>query len=380
MLREDTMRHAGVALLLVLPAPVGAEEPAPAGSEAVVATPTKAVEPQSVAVLEFKADGIDATVTRNLNELFTSEAGRVPGYKIIGFSEIKEMLSFEAQKQTLGCTDEGCASAVGGALGVGLIVAGSVGQVGEHFVVNLKLIDIRTAQATARVGETIAGRVELLTDAIRIAAWKLLSGNVPADLLAMADATRARLDADAAKAAGDAAALAAAQRALAEAEKAKAEAEKAKAEAEIAKAKQAEAKAEETRRTYRPKPVSATEPPPSTAATGEQKGGIWRVSRSISSAVGGLGLVGGGVCHGISYYVSTKVGDAKSLAGGGEVYAGTQKQAQLSQSLRTWAIVGYAVGATGVVAATLLRIFEPESSTPTAVRVTPTGTGILVEF
>ncbi|MFC1609655.1 hypothetical protein ACFL6C_01730 [Myxococcota bacterium] len=355
------------------PVEAGAEATAESGSE-----PGAADAHESVAVLEFKTEGLDPTITRNLNELFTSEAGKIPGYKVIGQSEIKDMVGFETQKQMLGCTDESCFSEIGGALGVSFIVSGSVGKVGETFVINVRLIDIMKTQTKNRVGETIAGRVELLTDMIRIVAWKLMSDSVPPHLTAAYDATKARLDAEAARTAGDAAALAAAQKALAEAEKAKAEAEKARAEAEIIKARQVRVgqKAQPKHRAAKKPPATEKELPPPAS------GGWPRLARNISAVVGGVGLVTGGVLHATSFYlVKGEVKESRKADEGGlEIYEGTQNDAHLANTLRDWAMVGYIVGGVGIVAATVFGLLEPDEEDTATARVVPTANGLLVVF
>ena len=152
------------------------------------------------------------------------------------------------------------------------------------------------------------------------------------------------------------------QKAKAEAERAKAEAEKAKAEVQARRAKQGS------------RHVGRRAPPPPSAASWQ------RIARNVSSVVGGLGLVGGGVMHGLSYYwAKEKVGDGlQTVEDGVSVYGGSQRDAKLAHDLRTWALVGYAVGGAGVIAATVFKILEPESSL--AEVVVPTANGLAVVF
>ena len=112
---------------------------------------------------------------------------------------------------------------------------------------------------------------------------------------------------------------------------------------------------------------------------------LCRVSQgsSVSSGIwdNRLGLVGGGVMHGVSYYwAKEKVGDGKpTVAGDGTpVYAGSQKDAELAHNLRTWAIISYIVGGVGVVAATVFGIIEPDA--PSTAAVVPTANGFAVVF
>jgi TolB-like protein len=348
---------------LLLPALVAAGEPA---------ADEPAEEPTKVAVLALKATGLDEHVATNLTELFTSEAGEVPGLTVISQSEIKDILGFEQQKQMLGCDDESCLAEIGDALGVDRMVTGTVGKVGETFVINIKLIDSAKAQAIDRVGETIAGRVELLPPFIRVAAWQLLSKSVPAHVRAEYDATKARLAEQDARASGDAAALAEAEKMRAEAEKAKAEAEKARAETERLKVERAgkEPKPRKTAAAAPPKPAPAPER-------------TWaRVGRNVSTIVAGVGLVGGGAAHALSFMKSRDVGDEQEAREPEtlKIYEGKQADADAAVSLRKWAYVGYVVGGVGVAAAIVFGWLVPKEPDKTAVHVVPTANGFAVVF
>src|SRR6185436_18478025 len=125
-----------------------------------------------VAVAGFKATGVDEILVENLTETFTTEAGKVAGFNIIGQNEIKDLVGYQAQQNMLGCDDAACMSDLAGALGVDMLIAGTVGKVGETFVVNVRIIDVKKAETKQRVGETIAGRADALLPYIRLVAWQ----------------------------------------------------------------------------------------------------------------------------------------------------------------------------------------------------------------
>jgi TolB-like protein len=334
--------------------------------------PGSADEPTKVAVLALKATGLDEDVATNLTELFTSEAGEVPGFEIISQSEIKEMLSFEQQRQMLGCDDESCVAELGGALGVARMITGTVGKVGDTFVVNIKLIDSVKAQPIARIGETVPGRLELLPPTIRVAAWQLLGQDVPAHVQADYDATEARLAEEDARASGDAAALAEAERVRAEAEKAKAEADKTRAQTERLRLER------ENERARAEQAAALTAP----AAPPAPRRAWAKVGRNVATIVAGVGLVGGGTAHALSFMKAREVGDAQEARAPDvlDVYEGKQADADAAVSLRKWAYVGYAVGGVGVAAALVFGWLKPEEPDPTAVRVVPAAHGVAVVF
>ncbi|MBI5511989.1 MAG: hypothetical protein HY903_24795 [Deltaproteobacteria bacterium] len=341
--------------MVLVPAFVGAVEDAPR-TEVKAA----AAMPRQAAVLELAASGIEADVVRNLTDLLTAEASKIPGYKVISHAEIKDMIGFELQKQSVGCEEASCLAQIGGALGVDLIVTGSFGRLGDTFVVNVRLINITRGETESRVSETIAGRMDLLPDFIRTVAWRLFEGRVPADVQAAYDATKARLDKDAA----------AAEKAKADAEKARADAEKARADTEASKAQRAGGSA------------SA----PGISATGKEGpapvSGSWqRVARSAATGVAVVGLLSGGALHALSYSKARDVGSPVSTDDPTiSVYDAAQTDAQKAWDLRTYAIYAYTVGGLGVVAAIVFKILEPSAAAGTAWRVTPTPHGLAAEF
>src|SRR5690606_27319445 len=93
---------------------------------------------------------------------------------VVAGRDIQAMLGFEREKDVLGCTDASCLAEIGGALGVDRILAGHIGMVGETYVVNIKLINIRQATTEARVYETVSGKQDLLINTIRTSVHRLL--------------------------------------------------------------------------------------------------------------------------------------------------------------------------------------------------------------
>jgi TolB-like protein len=114
----------------------------------------------SIAVFSLEAQGVEAKVSNIVSETILSEIGRLPDTKVIGSKDFDAMLGYEQKKQLVGCTEASCATALGGALGVDRILMGSVGKLGESFVVNLKLMDIRKGETEALFTKRLTGGTE----------------------------------------------------------------------------------------------------------------------------------------------------------------------------------------------------------------------------
>ncbi|MFO0582912.1 MAG: hypothetical protein U0229_11600 [Anaeromyxobacter sp.] len=143
---------------LTLPAAAAAQ------AKAAPAAPKKT----RVAVLELKAIGVEASKAELLSEIALSEAAALPYLEVIGKSDITSMLGFEKQKKMLGCEeDSACIAEIGGALGVKLVLVGSVGKIGALYRVDLKVLDTAKAGNVRRQGTNVEGAEEKMVPAIQ---------------------------------------------------------------------------------------------------------------------------------------------------------------------------------------------------------------------
>jgi len=115
----------------------------------LAAAPARAAE--RVAVMAPATPGIPDEQGRALAQSVTgvlaAEAARL-GYEVISSDDIAALLSMERRRQLVGCEDASCLAEIGGALGVPLMVNGSLGRVGGTYSLALTLID--TAKAAVR--------------------------------------------------------------------------------------------------------------------------------------------------------------------------------------------------------------------------------------
>jgi TolB-like protein len=134
-----------------------------------------APEGTKAAVVDLAAVGVDAVVAENLTQLLSLELKKFKGLSVISRDEIQTMLRFEAEKQVLQCkSDTSCLVEIGGALGVDYLISGSIGKLGEAFVVTLKLMDVHAAKVVHRASQSLQGAEADLPLALRFSAWELL--------------------------------------------------------------------------------------------------------------------------------------------------------------------------------------------------------------
>jgi hypothetical protein len=102
-----------------------------------------------------------------LESALLAEVRKLEGVSAIGMNEIREMLSFEYQRQMLGCAaDQACLAEIGGALGTDEMVLASVIVEGNTATFSLRRISMRAGRVTGAHTKrlTRAGGEELLGD------------------------------------------------------------------------------------------------------------------------------------------------------------------------------------------------------------------------
>lgn len=128
-----------------------------------------------LAVLEIRALGTEESRAELLSEIALTEASSMPGFEVIGKSDITAMLGFEKQKKVMGCTeDSSCLAEIGGALGVDFILVGSLGRIGTLQRLDLKLVDVRKSRVRGRVGVSVQGKEESVVAEVQKAVRDLL--------------------------------------------------------------------------------------------------------------------------------------------------------------------------------------------------------------
>jgi hypothetical protein len=139
----------GLAFVLLSVA-LSAPAPVPSSADAPKSDVPKADAPKptvtKVAVSELEAGyGGDPKLAHTLSALLTGELRKRSGLAITSQQDIKNLLGFQREKQALACADTTCLSEIGGALGVDQIVTGSLGHVGETYLLDLRAIDVKHA-------------------------------------------------------------------------------------------------------------------------------------------------------------------------------------------------------------------------------------------
>lgn len=139
--------------------------PAPA------AGPEEALD-KKIAVWKFDALGIDPEIVQRLETLFRLELDRLDRVPLTSRRDIESKITAAEQN----CTgDEKCLSAIGKRLNVDYVVTGTVGSLGDNYVLTIKAVDVATGKSQKIQSPPLKGTPDELIEGVRVAAYSLLA-------------------------------------------------------------------------------------------------------------------------------------------------------------------------------------------------------------
>lgn len=139
----------------------------------VVAQGPEAAITKRIAVWRFDALGIDPELVARLETLFRMELDRLAVQPMPTRREIDRAITGDARE----CTgEERCLGAIGKRLGVDIVVTGTVGALGDNYVLDVKAVDAATAKQITRIQSApLSGSPDELIEGVRVAAYRLLA-------------------------------------------------------------------------------------------------------------------------------------------------------------------------------------------------------------
>jgi hypothetical protein len=128
---------------------------------------------QRIAVWRCDALGIEPELVARLETLFRMELDRLAKQPMPTRREVERAVTADQRE----CTgEEKCLGAIGKKLGVDVMVTGTVGALGDSYVLNIKAVDAGTAKQLTRIqSDPLRGSPDDLIEGVRVAAYKLLA-------------------------------------------------------------------------------------------------------------------------------------------------------------------------------------------------------------
>jgi TolB-like protein len=125
-----------------------------------------------IAVWRFDALGIDPEIVAKLETMFREELARLDKKPLASRREIESKVTASEQN----CTgEEKCLQSIGKRLGVDFVVTGTVGSLGENYILTIKAVEVSTGKSSKFQGDPLRGTPDELIEGVRVAAYKLLA-------------------------------------------------------------------------------------------------------------------------------------------------------------------------------------------------------------
>ena len=124
----------------------------PAPPEPPPAPAPKKPERTKLLVLDLKPNDVEPSTASTINGVVTSELASYPELDVVSRDDMQRLVQLQADKSTMGCSDDaGCLAEIADSLGAKLVVFGTIGKLGDAYVVNLNLFDADKAAGLGRV-------------------------------------------------------------------------------------------------------------------------------------------------------------------------------------------------------------------------------------
>ncbi len=114
-----------------------------------------------VAVLDFRIENIAPSDGKLIQDLLASALIQTRSYRVLDRSQQENILR-EIERSLSACTDESCQIEIGRMLSADRILVGSLGKVGQRYVISAKMLDVRSGEALASSSKVYMSLEELV--------------------------------------------------------------------------------------------------------------------------------------------------------------------------------------------------------------------------
>lgn len=135
----------------------------------------------TVAILDFEAQGVNASEVQTLAERMRTEIGNTNAVRLIERKAVEKIMEEQGFQQT-GCTTDECAAEVGQLLGVQFMISGSIGKMGKSYTIDCKMFSVETGETLRTKSATHKGNVSGLLTEMEILAWEIVGLDAPTSL------------------------------------------------------------------------------------------------------------------------------------------------------------------------------------------------------
>jgi hypothetical protein len=169
------LRAAAVAIVMMVG--LAARAPAAGAAPSAASPPPSPAAASTILLWTLDPLGLDPGIVGKLESLLRLELARVNGATVLSLTDAAARVGkSKKDRKLLECEgDDECLARAGAAVGAGLVIAGNVGALGDHYIVNLKAVRADGTGVLRRIEEPLRGEREALIEAVRVAAYRLLA-------------------------------------------------------------------------------------------------------------------------------------------------------------------------------------------------------------
>jgi TolB-like protein len=135
---------------------------APIATPPVVAPrkPSQPVAKEFIAVLPLQVNGMDPSLSFTLSDLLVNDLQAKGTYKVLERDQIDKVLREQGFQKTEACASSDCAAEIGKLLSVRKLVVGSIGKLGNSYMLNVRLVDVQSGEIVANSSKRVTGDLE----------------------------------------------------------------------------------------------------------------------------------------------------------------------------------------------------------------------------
>ena len=140
----------------------------------LLATPAQDGAKPTLVVAPLRTIGVDSNAGQIVSEQVRALIGADGSFTLVSPEEMDALDDELARQLSGGCAESSCITQIGGALGAQFLISGSLGKMGETYVLNLKLIDIETASAKRTAKPVMKPSLDEIATSTELAVNQLL--------------------------------------------------------------------------------------------------------------------------------------------------------------------------------------------------------------
>ncbi len=147
-------------------------------ADSLIAYAKKQPKPLSVAILSVYSKMLSKENLEPLSDQIAQEIEKHSNSEVLFLDEVRAMLRAEGIENLLHCSTDSCISKIGSYLGVDLVVIGKLGQLGNRYIFNLKMIDALRDRTKNRVSVVVDNDIGIVFKKVATMVDTLIKGKI----------------------------------------------------------------------------------------------------------------------------------------------------------------------------------------------------------